>query len=349
MSIELHFPRAYEFQRLQGLIKQHPEDFVVVERLPEQPSGEGEHLWLLVEKTAQNTQWVAKQLALWAGVSPREVSFAGMKDRQAVTTQTFSVHLPGRADPDMASFEVDGVRILSATRHTRKLKTGQLVGNLFSIRVRLKQHDDMGAIVEQWQQVVERGVPNYFGPQRFGQQGKNVAEGILWLRGEKKLPRHLQGIHLSAVRSWLFNQLLAQRVNEGNWFSVLPGDFVQFTEGKAGFYCEQPGPNDIERVEQGAASPCASLPGQTRDSFLILEEREARVLASYTAVLESLVNYRVDRHFRKLRLFIEQPQLQFIENDPLYTFFLPAGSFATSVMAELFDLTVQTGFADWNE
>lgn len=348
MKFELEVVRAHHFERLAGLIKKHPEDFQVIERLPEAPSGEGEHLWVLLEKTGQNTQWVAKQLAQWAAVGSRDVSFAGLKDRQGITTQTFSLHLPGQQDPDLSALNIPGVRVLGAKRHGKKLRTGQLVGNHFSIRVRLSG-DHREAVARQWRQITEHGVPNYFGPQRFGQQGNNVVNGVAWLVGQKKLPRHLHSIHLSAVRSWLFNKLLSARVEQQTWYRLLAGDFVQFTEGKTGFYCEQPDSFDIERVEAGLASPCASLPGKSRETFELLDKRESDVLHDHQDTIDALVSHRVDRHFRKLRLFIEKPELHFVDTDPVFSFFLPAGSFATAVMAEMFELTVQTGFSDWNE
>ncbi|MBU2863740.1 tRNA pseudouridine(13) synthase TruD [Reinekea forsetii] len=348
MKFSLDWPHAYSFERVKGVLKQYPEDFKVTEKLPESPSGEGEHLWLTIEKTNQNTAWVAKQIAKWANVQPRHVSYAGLKDRQAITIQTFSVHLPGLQTPDTGLLEIDGVKIINATRHSKKLRTGQLIGNNFTIRVRnVEQSKDI--IEKNWSQVCEQGIPNYFGPQRFGRQGKNVEDGSQWLLGEKKLPKHLQSICLSAVRSYLFNNLLAQRIAEGSWSTLIPGDFAQFNAGKAGFYCEKIEPAEIERCKNGEISPSASLPGESRDEFAALDAREQNTLEPFQELTSALINKRVARHFRKLRVFPESPALHFESGDPVFSFFLPAGCYATAVMTELFDWQLGLLSSDWNE
>lgn len=346
--IHTTWPRAHDFNELTGRLKVENRDFTVEERLPEAPSGEGEHLWLDIEKDGQNTAWVARQIAKWAGCKPRDVSYAGLKDRHAVTRQTFSVHLPGQSGPSHHLLHIDGVRVLSAQRHHRKLKTGQLIGNRFTIRIR-----NVNALEEviraQWQQICTVGVPNYFGPQRFGHQGQNIQIGIELLLGRQKRPRHQQSIYLSAVRSFLFNELLATRVTDGTWNHVIKGDFVQFSEGKTGFYCETPEADVIQRCEQGVLSPCASLVGLNRESFPELDVRERKLLTEYSDVIDALEQKKVMRQFRKLRLFPEAPSLAFSDGDPVFSFFLPAGTFATTVLAELFDFAQQGGAEDSHE
>jgi len=334
MTEAMHWPRAHLMPLSSGQIKRHNADFNVVERLPEMASGVGEHLWLTVAKDGQNTAWVARQLARWAGLGPREVSYAGLKDRHGVTEQTFSLHLPGKLEPSVRLLQVDGLTVVEAKRHSRKLKTGQLVGNSF--RIRLRNTDmPLDQLAHNWQILVEQGVPNYFGPQRFGHGGLNVLNGSAWLLGRAKAPRHLQSIYLSAIRSFLFNKLLAQRVLDGSWNRLIAGDFAQFTEGKAGFYCAEPQATDIERCLQAKVSPCASLPGLSKDDFPALSARERDQLAPYADLIAALEERQVARHFRKLRVFPEAAQFEVIDKDPVLSFFLPAGSFATSVLAEL--------------
>ena len=349
MSFEMNWSRAHPMSLSSGQIKAHNADFRVVERLPETASGEGEHLWVRVLKDGQNTAWVARQLARWAGVGPREVSYAGLKDRHDVTEQTFSVHLPGKLEPSVRLLEVDGLTILDATRHHRKLKTGQLVGNSFRIRIR-NTDVPLAQLERNWQTLVEHGVPNYFGPQRFGHGGLNVFNGSEWLLGRAKVQRHLQSIYLSAVRSYFFNRLLAQRVQDGTWNRLIDHDFAQFTEGKAGFYCEEPEATDIDRCALGKVSPCASLPGLSKDDFPGLAARESTQLAAYGELLLALEARQVARHFRKLRVFPESAHFEVIDKDPVVSFFLPAGSFATSVLAELVtDQGLRAGGGDWHE
>ncbi|MDB2448811.1 tRNA pseudouridine(13) synthase TruD [bacterium] len=330
------WPRAWGEPLGSGRLKVEPADFQVNEVLPETPSGEGEHLWLTVEKTGQNTAWLARQLANWANLSPREVSYAGLKDRHAVTTQTFSLHLPGRDDPQQV-LAIDGVRILKQQRHHRKLKTGQLVGNDFRIRVRAF-NGDAQALAERWQRLVEQGFPNYFGPQRFGRNGSNLSRARDWFQGEAKLRREQRGIHLSAVRSYLFNALLARRVADGNWNQWLAGDYLQFREGQGGFVCLDAEPHDLERVESGQLSPTASLPGRIRESLGPLDEREAQWLADEAFWLEGLTQRGIERGLRKLRVFAERGTLEWQDGDPVFAFFLPAGSYATTALREVVTL-----------
>jgi len=349
MTEAMHWPRAHRMPLSFGQIKSHNADFRVVERLPEVASGAGEHLWLTVAKDGQNTAWVARQLARWAGVGPRDVSYAGLKDRHGVTEQTFSLHLPGKLEPSVRLLQVDGLSVLEAKRHSRKLKTGQLVGNSFRIRLR-NTEVPLEQLERNWQVLVEQGVPNYFGPQRFGHGGLNVHNGSEWLLGRIKAQRHLQSIYLSAVRSFLFNKLLAQRVLDNTWNRLIVGDFAQFTEGKAGFYCAEPEATDVERCLQAKISPCASLPGLSKDDFPALTARENVQLSSYGDLIAALEERQVARHFRKLRVFPEAAGFEVIDKDPVLSFFLPAGSFATSVLAEL--LTDQGfGLSDggWHE
>ena len=329
--------RAYDFPLSPGELKACNNDFMVTERLPEQASGEGEHIWLTLEKTGQNTPWVARQLAKWAAVKPRDVSYAGMKDRHAVTRQTFSVHLPGKVTPSPHLIHIDGVKLLAAQRHQRKLRTGQLVGNEFVIRIRNVREDHAEQLQSRWQKIAHDGVPNYFGPQRFGVAGNNVEQGLSWLLGKQSAPRQHQSIYLSAVRAYLFNHLLEQRVKDGTWKNLINGDFVQFTEGKSGFYCIDPQQSDFDRCQAGKLSPCASLPGLVKESFAELDQREALQLRPYGQWLEAIEKKGVVRQFRKLRLMPEQVKFSLLEGDPVFQFFLPAGSFATVVLSELFE------------
>lgn len=315
-----------------AVLKERPEDFRVEEVLPEHPEGEGEHLWLTVEKTGQNTAWLARQLSRWANLPLRAVSYAGLKDRHAVTTQTFSLHLPGRADP-VQPLVIDGVRVLSQSRHPRKLKTGQLVGNRFTVRLR-RFDGDTDALDERWRLLVAQGVPNYFGLQRFGTGGNNLDRARQWFRGEAKLPRGQQGIHLSAVRSFLFNRLLARRVVDDTWNRLLPGDFAQFREGQGGFLCEQPSAGDLERLEQGRLSPTASLPGELNGDLSAIDEWELGVLADEQEWLDGLRARRMQRARRKTRVFPEGGELDWESGDPVFRFFLPAGSYATMALRE---------------
>src|SRR5580693_579808 len=172
-TTELELPRAYGAPPLTAEMRRTPEDFRVDEILGYDADGEGEHALLWVEKRGANTDWVAKELAKFAGIPPLNVGYAGLKDRHAVTRQTFSVQLAGKPDPDWNAFPHEDIKVLAVTRHKRKLKRGALRGNRFVLV--LRQVDGDHTVADHiLKQIAQRGVPNYFGEQRFGREGGNV-------------------------------------------------------------------------------------------------------------------------------------------------------------------------------
>lgn len=204
-------------------LRQLPEDFFVAEESGLKPSGSGEHLLLRIRKTGQNTRWVAKRLAALAGVPYRAVSYAGMKDRHAVTEQWFSIHLPGQPDPQLPIDPAEGFEVLEAVRHNRKLHTGQLSYNRFRLQLRNCAVTDRERVEECLSSIATHGVPNYFGPQRFGHAAGNLTllQDVADLR---RLDRDARAFALSALRGALFNGYLALRVGAGNWRTALPDD-----------------------------------------------------------------------------------------------------------------------------
>jgi tRNA pseudouridine13 synthase len=179
-------PWAYGTPPLQAQLRSTPDDFRVEEVLGYDADGQGEHALLWVEKRGANTDWVARELAKFAGVAPVAVGYAGMKDRHAVTRQTFSVQLAGKSDPDWSTFPHADVKVLAATRHSRKLKRGALRGNRFVLVLRQAQ-GDRDAAERVLQQIAQRGVPNYYGEQRFGREGGNVAQARAMFAGRRDL------------------------------------------------------------------------------------------------------------------------------------------------------------------
>ena len=214
-------PLAYTPLPVEGVIRSCPDDFIVDERAGFEPSHDGEHLLLRVEKRGLNTQAVAVDLARFYGVPPGDVSFAGMKDRHAVTRQWFSVLTPSDAMPEAAS----GWRVVESARHRRKLRRGELVANAFRIRVR-GLRGPVHEIPERIATLRQAGAPNYFGEQRFGRDAANVARARAWVchRPHPAVPPFQKGLHLSTARALLFNAVLARRVEAGNWNSLIDGD-----------------------------------------------------------------------------------------------------------------------------
>lgn len=180
-----------------------------------EPSGEGEHLWLLISKKDQNTSWVAGILAKLAGIKRNDVGYCGMKDRFAITTQWFSLYVPSR-DLDLSTLTHSDFTILRTARHHKKLRRGMHRGNRFKIvlkqfEVEKKSFDDRMKLISRF------GVPNYFGEQRFGHQGNNLHEVQKLIMADKlKGNRHGTGLYLSAARSWLFNLVLARHIDNAD-------------------------------------------------------------------------------------------------------------------------------------
>ncbi len=216
-------PLAYTPLRVEGVIRCCPDDFYVDERAMFEPSGDGEHLLLRVEKRGLNTNDVATQLARAYGAAPVDVSFAGMKDRHATTRQWFSVRTPADKLPDAPS--PSAWRVLDSARHHRKLRRGELAGNTFRIRVR-SLCGDIDALSERLNTLRSTGTPNYFGEQRFGQDAANVARARAWVcrRPRPVVAPFQKGLHLSTARALLFNAVLACRVEAGNWNQLIDGD-----------------------------------------------------------------------------------------------------------------------------
>lgn len=230
-------PLAFGAPLLTAKIRTTPEDFQVDELPAFEPSGEGEHLLLTIRKRGANTVHVAKVLAKWAGLPDMAVSYAGMKDRHAVTTQRFSVHLPKRVAPDPALLASDEIEVVESTWHNRKLQRGALAGNRFKLVLRDVQ-GDAAAIEERLSHIASRGLPNWFGEQRFGRDGGNVPAALAMFGGRRMRPDQ-RSLLLSAARSALFNQVLAARVEQGNWDAPLDGE-VWMLDGSRSVFGPEP-------------------------------------------------------------------------------------------------------------
>ena len=213
----MRWPRTHaEAAGVTGILRSTSGDFEVTESLAFEPEGDGEHLYLLAEKRDVTTRAVQQMLAHSCDVPLRDVSYAGMKDKRAVARQWFSVRRPQREDIDLGD-----VRILRRDRHRRKLRRGQLRENRFRIRIR----GLTGAPDTSLERLRAVGAPNYFGEQRFGATGGNVAAARDWVRaGKPRISPFLRSVYLSSMRSFLFNEVLGQRVADGTWRCSLPGE-----------------------------------------------------------------------------------------------------------------------------
>ena len=334
-ALELEY--AYGRPSARGELRSAPADFRVIEDLGFGPDGVGEHVFVRLEKTGANTAWVAEGLARFCGVAPMAVSYAGMKDRNAITEQTFSVHLPGKATPAFEQLALEQVRILEVTRHSRKLNRGALKGNRFEISVRAVE-GDLGALDARVAQVASQGVPNYFGEQRFGHDAGNLDEArALFGNPRKRVPRHLESIYLSAARSQIFNQVLNLRVGDGSWCGLIEGDVPMLAGTQSVF-----GPEPLTSLLKERAAALDIHPsgpmwgaGALRSTALAaaLEQGQAD---RFSDLASGLAARGLKQERRSLRLGVDGLRHARLDDTTVrFDFSLPAGCYATTVLREL--------------
>jgi tRNA pseudouridine13 synthase len=329
-------PAAYGETPVSGRVRAAPEDFVVEEILPFVPDGEGEHVLLHLRKIGANTEWVARRLASHAGVPVSAVSYAGLKDRNAVASQWFSVHLGVRAEPAWNDLETGEIEFLGVYRHRRKLRRGTLRGNRFRIRVR-ELRGDRGLLEERLAWIGERGVPNYFGAQRFGKAESNLHGAHVLFAGQaKRTPRHLRGLWLSASRAQIFNEVLALRVRRCDWDTPLPGDRMLLAGTRSHFLADTVSDELRGRACDFDVEPSGPLWGAgdllTAGEPAELERMVSERFPSWACGLAA-AGMRQER--RSLRLRVAQLSSTLEDSDMMLGFELPAGAFATAVLREL--------------
>lgn len=327
-------PRAWGAPVLHARMRCTAEDFIVDELPAFEPDGRGEHLLLEVEKRGANTTWVASQLARWAGVGDVAVGYAGLKDRHAVTRQRFSVHLPGR-EPPAEWPQHPEYRVLSATRHGRKLPRGALAGNRFTLVLR-EVDGDTAAIEQRLCAIREGGVPNWFGEQRFGRDGGNLDKARA-LFGGRRMRRDQASILVSAVRSAAFNAVLAARVADSCWATPVEGE-VFMLDGSRSIFGPQPLDDELrQRCRAGDVHPTAALWGSGEPRSLArsraYDEAAAQIGAELLAGLER-AGLRQER--RACRLLIDGLSWVWPADATLgLQFSLPPGAYATALLHEL--------------
>ncbi|WP_437178372.1 tRNA pseudouridine(13) synthase TruD [Buttiauxella gaviniae] len=329
-----------------GLIKANPEDFVVIEDLGFGPDGDGEHLLLRILKNGCNTRFVADALAKFLKVHAREVSFAGQKDKHAVTEQWFCVRLPGKEMPDMGAFQLEGCQVLEYARHRRKLRLGALKGNSFTLV--LRDVSDRDELEQRLNAILHRGVPNYFGSQRFGIAGNNLHQALRWAQSNAPIrDRNKRSFYLSAARSAMFNQVVSERLKKPDFNQVIDGDALQLA-GRGSWFVAKPEelPELQQRVDDGELLITAPLPGDgawgTQNAAL---EFEQRCVEQETDLLGLLVRERVEAARRAMLVMPKELSWNWWDDVTVeLNFWLPAGSFATSVVREL--MNAPGGYAD---
>ncbi len=307
------WPRAYPATGLSAVFKQTPDDFRVDESLSFEVTGSGEHLYLFVEKRNLGTPEVAGYLARQFQVNSVAIGYAGMKDKVAVARQWFSVHTAENKElPDESELCVPGLRVLTTTRHDRKLRRGQVCRNVFTVLLKDIRGD---GLTERMELLAEKGAPNYFGPQRFG--GDNLQAARTWLEKRRKshISKFMKGLYLSVLRAFLFNEVLGRRVEDGSWNRSLEGDVLI------------------------AGDPSAPLWGrgrsQTLATALVIENS---ALAPHRTLCDGLEYAGVSQQRRTQVLLADSLRWEKSGNELQLRFALPAGSYATSLLNESFDL-----------
>ena len=348
-------PCAWGGPLANGVLRASPEDFAVDEILGFEAAGSGPHALLRVRKRGANSEWVARELARAAGCKPFEVGFAGLKDRNAVTTQSFTVPRGKRAAAEFAGLSGEGYEVLSAAEHQRKLPRGALEGNRFAITVR-DFRCDPAALAARITSLRDGGVPNYFGEQRFGRDGGNLlavlreAERIAAQggtshgesrrggagRGGRGRGSDDRGFMLSAARSLIFNAILAERVRAGTWNRLAPGDVANLDGRGSVFAVSETDADLAARCAALEIHPTAPLMGEG-ESLAQGEVRglEEAVAARFPEALAVIHAERMNSERRALRIRLRDLDYEYTDTVLQIRFALSSGSFATTVLREI--------------
>lgn len=335
----LNWPYAYGTPPSTAHFKLMPEDFHVDELVDGEFSGEGEHILLKIEKRGLTTEDVVSSLARLTKKPAKLISYAGLKDRQAITTQWLSLHAPGEEIAGLGALEAPGWKVLEHTRHNKKLRPGFLLGNQFMVR--LRDVSEIEDLLKRMALIQITGVPNYFGEQRFGRESGNLihAEGVL-VKGQKVKSRFLKGMYFSAARSWIFNLVLAKRVQDGSWNTPLDGDIMQLTGSNSIFTRAEDQGELIRRIKEKDISPASPLPGKaktlvTGEAFALINE----IYTDWMPWINGLEKQGLEEAWRANILHVTNMRQAINGNDVELTFTLPPGSYATVVLRELVNYT----------
>jgi tRNA pseudouridine13 synthase len=342
MTFDPRLPPPFASADLPGIggrIKSRPEDFEVEEVPAYQPSGAGDFLFLWVEKRAIGAEFFTREIARRLALPLGEVGTAGLKDRHAVTRQMVSV--PASAEPLLPQLDGGGIRLMSVGRHGNKLRPGHLHGNRFHILVR----DADPAAAERLPVLLDHlrrlGLPNFYGPQRFGRGGETVRLGFQLLRGERPTPRppgtFLRKLALSAAQSALFNYWLACRFRDGLLRQVLPGDpMAKWPFG--GLFIAEDVAREQARLDAREIIPAGPIYG--RKLFPARGEaagREAAALHEAGLTAESFQGFGKLLAGTRRHAFVYLDDLAgSVEPEAVrLTFTLSAGSYATVLLREV--------------
>jgi len=328
-------------EQVSAVLRQRPTDFIVDELPAYDACGEGDHLFVTFRKTGHTTLQVVRELADRLRIDPREVGFAGMKDRHAVTTQVASFPFPkGREPAEALALTLEGVELLDAKRHTNKLRTGHLRGNRFTITLRELTREGVATVEDRLTRIVKEGVPNAFGPQRFGRDGDNPERALAWIQGRDRGPRDKRERRLlfSALQSRAFNEVLERREREGTWATIVAGDLAQKHDSGGVFLVGEAELEDARaRCEQGLISPTGPMFGSKmrwpEGEVATLEQEALGRMIDDPERLTQFSSYGEGAR-RALRLWVSELSWSREGDDALVvTFVLTKGGYATTVLS----------------
>lgn len=329
------WPRAWGGPAARAVLRQANTDFQVEELFEFLPSDDGEFDWLLVEKSGDSTEFVARALAKQLGLSARAVGYSGLKDRHALTRQWYCLHRPGKAALNWSALMGDNWRVVKGVRHRQKLRRGSHRGNRFALILNALEGDR--DLLEQRLASLSLGFPNYFGEQRFGIDGGNIDACRRWFEQGGQLAPFEKGLYLSSARSWLFNQVLAERIGQGNWNTALDGEIFALRDSGSVF-SETWGEEIASRVSGGDLHPTGPLygaPGKIRveGEVAALEQQQ---FAAEPLLCEGLLKHGLKMERRALRVLPKGLTWEWLDAKRLrLEFALPRGCFATALVREL--------------
>ncbi len=321
-----------------GKIRNSAADFLVIEHHDMDFTESGEHLWLKIEKTHSNTAWVATQLASACKVPARQVGFAGLKDRHAITQQWFSVQLPKISDPTAIKAKLpDEVKLLEHHWHQSKIKSGQLTHNEFKLVVRDVQ-GDLAVIEQNIAALKQTGAPNYFGPQRFGHDLNNIQQAQDWFAGKIKVNnKKLRGLLISSARSHIFNLIVAQRIEQKVWDQVIDGDILQLDKSHSWFPASDATATELKhRLNTFDIHLTAALWGEDAvQSTAQCATLESKIASSLPAYTPGFISHRVKQDRRAMRIQAHDLTHHWQDKNLHINFMLQPGAYATSILREI--------------
>lgn len=324
----------------QAQLKSQAEDFQVIEDLGFEFSGDGEHLMVRIRKQGENTTFVANEIARLCGVPSKNVGWAGLKDRHAVTEQWLSVHLPSADmsfDANALEQQHPSIKVLETARHNKKLRPGDLVGNQFVIR--LVDVTDINDVIDRLEKIKQSGVPNYYGSQRFGRDGNNLVEARRWGRDNVRTRnQNKRSMYLSTARSWIFNHILSHRIENDLFNQLIEGDLVQNVQGEL-LTVEADTLESLQsQLEQGSVFLTSALAGDNAlPTQELAQQLENQFLDAEEDLMKLIRGNRMRHDRRVVGLKANNMNWQVDGADVVVSFSLPAGCFATSILREVVD------------